>query len=91
MLEAAKLLGKDYTRIAMIVNTKTRGQVAKQANDLFHKSGSGHATPDSEFIREYFAPKRPLNSALDPPSLPEGHRTFVAGLREHGKQWTKLA
>lgn len=51
MLEAAKLLGKDYTRIAKIVNTKTRGQVAKQANDLFHKSGNGHATPDSEFIR----------------------------------------
>jgi hypothetical protein len=54
MLEAAKLLGKDYTHIADILGTKTRSQVAKFANDLYHKAVEGHPTPDPDFIITYF-------------------------------------
>jgi hypothetical protein len=38
MIELSKALGKNYARIAEELGTKTRSQVAKYANDLYHKA-----------------------------------------------------
>lgn len=58
MIQAARKHGKNYAKIAEEIGSKSRGQVAKFANDLYHKSVS---LPDGsiahqDFIKETFKP-----------------------------------
>jgi len=57
-IESAKRHGKNYAQISEELGTKTRSQVAKYANDLYHKACSAPegTMPHAEFIKEIFKP-----------------------------------
>lgn len=90
MVQAARLHGKNYAKIAEEMGSKTRGQVAKFANDLYHKAVSlpEGSMPNQEFIKETFKPYG---------LLPQVHimtlddqQKFVTAVRKYGKNWERL-
>ena len=57
-MELALKYGKNYGVISEGVQTKTRLQVAKHANDLFHKAREDPSLPHADFILKVFKPHK---------------------------------
>ena len=81
--------GKNYGIIADGVKTKTRLQVAKHANDLFHKAREDPQMPHAEFIMKCFKPHK---SAQAKKLLVQSQReAFIKAVKEHGTDWSVIA
>lgn len=95
MVEAAMVYGKNYTKIAQEIGSKTRGQVAKFANDLYHKATSH---PDGTMVHQAFIKETFRPYAIQQPEcnstsmyITELADKFIKAVRVYGKDWEKLS
>lgn len=92
MIKAAQHYGKDYLRIAKEIGTKSRSQVAKYANDLYHKAMTlpNGSFPSQTFIRDTFKPYGLEKQAVCI-WMKEDQEKFIEAVRKYGQDWDKVS
>ena len=89
-IESAKRHGKNDAQISEELGTKTRSQVAKYANDLYHKACSAPegSMPHAEFIKDVFKPFG-CEKTVHIWQKDEQNK-FIEAVRTYGKDWEKI-
>lgn len=92
MIQAAILYGKDYLKIAQEIGTKSRSQVAKYANDLYHKAITlpNGSFPNQAMIRDTFKPYGLEKQAVCL-WMKQDQEKFIEAVRKHGQDWDKIS